>query len=151
MTPVPRTVLVLGLAALLPFVWGVVTMWSDALALATARHIGPRFVGPYLQLAFGTVALAFLSGILWGFASRAAEGVAATGYLLAVVPAVWAFALVGGGPVSAALYLAAGFVGLTAIDWLFWQQGLAPAWWMRARLGFTAVVVLSLLPMILGL
>lgn len=146
----PRTALILGTAALLPFVWGVVTMWSQPLALATARHLGPRFIGPYVQLSYGTVALAFLSGILWGFASRARAGVAATGYLLSVLPAAWAFLFVSGGPVSAATALGAGFIGVTALDWLFWQQGLVPRWWMRVRLGFTVVVLLSLAPVVLG-
>jgi len=38
----------------------------------------------------------------------------------------------------------AGFVGILGIDWLFWKQGLAPAWWMHLRVLLSAIVVLSL-------
>lgn len=145
----PRTVLVLGLIALAPFVWGLATMLSNDLAFATMRLVGARFLGPYIQLAWGSAVLAFLSGILWGYASKAAPGVAATGYLLAVIPAGWGFLFVGGGAVSAAIYLATGLIGILGIDWLFWQQGLAPRWWMRARSVFTAVAVLCILPIAL--
>ena len=55
----------------------------------------------------------------------------------------------GGGPVSAAIYLMAGFVLLLGLDFMFWQQGLAPRWWMRLRIGLTAVVLACLLPTIL--
>ncbi|GHE01774.1 membrane protein [Defluviimonas sp. 20V17] len=142
----PRTVLILGLIALVPFVWGLATMLSDDLAVLSARNFGPRFQGPYLQLAWGSAVLAFLSGVLWGFASKAPAGVAATGYLMAVIPAGWEFLFVGGGPVAASVYLVAGMVGILGIDWLFWQQGLAPHWWMQARAIFTAVAVVCLLP-----
>jgi hypothetical protein len=82
--------------------------------------------------------------VLWGFATKAEGQVAATAYALSVLPALWAFFFVGGGPVSAAIYLIFGFVGLLGLDWLFWRQGLAPAWWMRLRVGLTAVVVFCL-------
>lgn len=139
----------LGLAGLVPFVWGAATMFSDALAVRGAAALGPRFVGPYVQLAYGTVILSFMSGVLWGFATRAKGLVAATGYVLSVIPALWAFVLVGGGPVSAATYLIAGFVGILGVDWMFAMQGLAPRWWMRLRLLLTAIVVLCLLPIVL--
>lgn len=145
----PRSVLVLGLLALLPFGWGSLTMISDDLATLATRYAGPRFVGPYLQIAWGSAVLAFLSGILWGFAASAQPGVAATGYLLAVIPAGWGFLFVGGGPVYAAVNLIAGLLGILGIDWLFWQQGLAPRWWMRARAIYTALAVASLLPIAL--
>src|SRR6056297_1913970 len=54
----------------------------------------------------------------------------------------------GGGPVSAAVYLVAGFVGLLGLDWMFRRQGLAPHWWMRLRLLLTAVVVVCLLTVV---
>ena len=138
---IPRTALILGLAGLIPFLWGALTLISDGLAAFGAGWFGPRFVGPYVQLSYGTIILAFMSGVLWGFATRASGAVAATGYALSVVPALWAFLFVGGGPDSAAIYLIAGFVGLLGLDWIFWRQGLAPEWWMPLRAGLTVVVV----------
>ncbi len=144
MTPVPRSALLLGLAGLIPFLWGAATLVVPGLAEWGVHALGPRFVGPYVGLAYGTVILSFMSGVLWGFATRAEGQVAATGYALSVIPALWAFLFVGGGPVSAAIYLATGFIGLLGLDWLFWKQGLAPEWWMRLRVLLTAVVVATL-------
>lgn len=146
---IPVAPLALGLAGLLPFLWGALTMVSEPLAAFASALLGPRFAGPYVQLSYGSVILSFMGGALWGFATRAEGTVAATGYALSVVPALWAFFFVGGGPVSAAVYLLTGFLGILGIDWLFWRQGLAPEWWMRLRLLLTAGVALSLLPIIL--
>jgi hypothetical protein len=144
MKEIPRSALVLGIAGLIPFVWGAATLVSDALADAGLKALGPRFIGPYVQLQYGTIILAFMSGVLWGFATRAEGRVAATGYALSVLPALWAFFFVGGGPTSAAINLGAGFVALLALDWMFWNQGLAPRWWMGLRIGLTSVVVACL-------
>ena len=141
---IPRAALILGLAGLIPFVWGALTVLSDELAMFGAGWLGPRFIGPYVQLSYGTIILAFMSGVLWGFATRAEGAVAASGYALSVIPALWAFFFVGGGPVSAAIYLIAGFIGLLALDWLFWRQGLAPEWWLQLRVGLTVIVVACL-------
>lgn len=146
MQPIPKAPLLLGTAGLLPFLWGLATMMLPALGDWAAHAIGPRFVGPYLQLGYGTVILAFMSGVLWGFAARVDGAEAALGYALATLPALWAFFLVGGGPVSAAIYLMAGFVGILGLDWTFARRGLAPPWWMRLRFLLTAVVVLTLVP-----
>jgi hypothetical protein len=144
MRDIPRSALLLGLAGLLPFLWGAATVLVPGLAEWGIRSIGPRFAGPYVLLSYGTVILAFMSGVLWGFATRADGHVAATAYALSVLPALWAFFFVGGGPVSAAVYLIFGFVGLLGLDWMFWRQGLAPPWWMRLRVGLTAAVIVSL-------
>ena len=144
MQMIPRSALILGLAGVIPFVWGALTLLFDPLAAFSVGWFGPRFVGPYLQLSYGIVILSFMSGVLWGFATKAEAPVAASGYALSVLPALWAFFFVGGGPVSAAIYLIFGFVGLLGLDWMFWRQGLAPAWWMRLRVGLTAVVVFCL-------
>ena len=148
--PIPRAPLVLGLAGLLPFAWGVATLWSPDLALRTVGLIGPRFIGPYVGLFYGAIILSFMSGVLWGFATKAEGRVAATGYALSVLPALWAFFTTGGGSEAAAVALIAGFVGLQGLDWLFWRHGLAPAWWMSLRLILTAGVVLCLLPVALS-
>ena len=60
------------------------------------------------------------------------------------------FFLPGDGLAGDALALLAGFVGLLALDWAFAWAGLAPAWWMRLRIGLTAVVAACLLPVVLG-
>ncbi len=150
MMRVPRAALYLGLAGLIPFVWGALSEISPGLNDWGIDRLGPRFVGPYVSLSYGTVILAFMSGVLWGFATKANGQVAASGYGLSVIPALWAFLLVGGGPVSAAIYLAAGFVGLLGLDWLFWRQGLAPAWWMRLRVLLTCIVLVCLAVPIFG-
>jgi hypothetical protein len=144
MTPIPRAPLYLGLAGLIPFLWGALTLVSDGVATFGLETFGPRFTGPFVLLSYGTVILAFMSGVLWGFATKADGQVAATGYALSVLPALWAFFFVGGGPVSAAIYLIVGFVGLLGLDWLFWKQELAPAWWMSLRVMLTVVVVACL-------
>ena len=148
MTAIPRAPLLLGLAGLVPFAWGALTLQSDELATRGAALLGPRFIGPYVQLAYGTVILAFMSGVLWGFATRTAGAEAAAGYALSVLPALWAFFFVGGGPVSAATYLIGGFLLLLALDWMFWRQGLAPRWWMALRLLLTAGVLVCLAPIV---
>lgn len=149
MSRIPASALLLGLAGLLPFLWGSVTLYSEPLADWGIRAFGPRFTGPYVLLSYGTIILAFMSGVLWGFATKAEGAVAASGYALSVIPALWAFFFVGGGPTSAAIYLIAGFVGLLGLDWMFWRQGLAPPWWMALRIGLTSVVVLCLLTVVL--
>lgn len=144
--PIPRAPLWLGLAGLLPFAWSLATLWSPALALWTAGWIGPRFIGPYVGLFYGAVILSFMSGVLWGFAARADAAAAAPLYAMSVLPALWAFFTTGGGDVSAARALIAGFLVLLVLDWTFWRHGLAPPWWMALRLILTAGVVLCLLP-----
>ena len=147
--PIPPPALWLGLAGLLPFVWGVATLWSPALYLWTTGAVGQRFVGPYVGLFYGAVILSFMSGVLWGFATRAEGRMEGFGYALSVLPALWAFFTTGGGPEMAALALSAGFVALLALDWTFWRHALAPVWWMKLRLILTAGVVACLLPLVL--
>jgi hypothetical protein len=142
--PVPRAALVLGLAGLIPFVWGGASQLSPGLNGLGLATLGPRFVGPYVTLAYGTVILSFMSGVLWGFATRSAGRMAPLTYALSVVPALWAFFMGGGGPEAAAFSLMAGFAGLFVLDWLFWDQGLAPDWWMRLRGMLTAAVLACL-------
>ncbi|MGY9047257.1 membrane protein [Puniceibacterium antarcticum] len=144
MNAVPRSALILGLAGVIPFLWGALTLISPGLADFGQDAFGPRFIGPYVQLSYGIVILAFMSGVLWGFATKATGPRAATGYGLSVIPALWAFFMVGGGPVSAGMNLIFGFIGLLLLDWQFWRWGLAPQWWMQLRVLLTSLVVISL-------
>jgi hypothetical protein len=144
MTQIPRPALFLGLAGLVPFVWGAITTTLPDLGMWSARTTGPRFTGPYVGLFYGAIILAFMSGVLWGFATRASGAVATTGYALSVIPALWAFFMTGGGPTSAGISLIAGFLALLGLDWLFWKHDLAPPWWMSLRTFLTVVVVACL-------
>jgi len=146
---IPTAALALGLAGLIPFAWGALTVLRPELGQQAAPLIGARFVGPYVQLFYGAVILSFMSGVLWGFATKARGATAASGYALSVIPALWVFFMTGGGPVTAAMNLGAGFIGLLALDWHFWRLGLAPRWWMRLRLLLTCVVLLTLLPVVI--
>lgn len=145
MSRIPRSALCLGLAGVLPFVWGVLTLLSPGLHDWGLGALGPRFVGPYVQLFYGAVILSFMSGVLWGFATKAEGSRATTGYVLSVLPALWAFFTTGGGETAAALNLTFGFLALLLLDAAFWRWGLAPPWWMQLRILLTALVVACLL------
>lgn len=144
MHPIPRAPLLLGLAGLIPFVWGAATVLLPELADWGAATLGPRFIGPYVQLFYGAIILSFMSGVLWGFATKTTDGRAATGYALSVIPALWAFFMTGAGPTSASLNLMIGFGALLLLDFAFWRWGLAPHWWMSLRLLLTAIVLICL-------
>lgn len=144
MTRIPTAPLILGLAGLIPFIWGALTYLSDPLAQWGLDHLGSRFIGPYVQLFYGSVILSFMSGVLWGFATKAGGAQAAMGYTLSVIPALWAFFMTGGGPVTAGLNLIFGFAGLLILDFAFFSWGLTPAWWMNLRVLLTTIVLACL-------
>ncbi|WP_419737753.1 DUF3429 domain-containing protein [Ruegeria sp.] len=144
MNGVPKSALYLGLAGLIPFIWGALTYLNSDLHDLGTRELGSRFVGPYIQLFYGSVILSFMSGVLWGFATKTLGSRATVGYTLSVLPALWAFFMTGGGPISAGTNLMIGFAGLLVLDALFWYWGLAPRWWMRLRILLTAIVLLCL-------
>ncbi|SFS20397.1 DUF3429 domain-containing protein [Yoonia litorea] len=148
MNSIPRSALILGLAGLIPFLWGAATILFPQLQSWGLATFGGRFVGPYVQLFYGAVILSFMSGVLWGFATKATGRAATAGYILSVIPALWAFFMTGGGPTTAAVNLIVGFLGLLMLDWHFWRLGLAPQWWMHLRVLLTGIVVISYLPLV---
>lgn len=141
---IPSPALWLGLAGLLPFFWGALSAQSDPLFNFGQSVFGPRFVGQYVQLAYGTVILSFMSGVLWGFSTKATETTATICYGLSVLPALWAFFFIGGGADRAALFLILGFLGLLALDWQFWRWKLTPPWWIKLRILLTVPVITAL-------
>lgn len=146
MMQIPRAPLLLGLAGLIPFIWGAMTILFPDLAIWGQMTLGGRFIGPYIQLFYGAIILAFMSGVLWGFAAKTNRAI---GYILSVIPALWAFLMTGGGPVAAAMNLIVGFLGLLMLDWQFWRWGLTPPWWMQLRILLTAIVAVTLLPIVI--
>jgi Protein of unknown function (DUF3429) len=143
-TRIPRPALLLGLAGLIPFLWSAVTALSPALNAQAAQWLSPMFLGSYVGLTYGTVILSFMSGVLWGFATKAAGREAAVAYTLSVIPALWAFIMVSDASETSRIFLAAGFVGLLLLDGTFQSWGLAPRWWLRLRVILTAVTLACL-------
>ena len=141
---IPAAPLALGLAGLIPFVWGTLSLFVPALQEFGSAAFGARFVGPYVQVFYGAIILAFMSGVLWGFATKSSGREAVVGYGLSVLPALWAFFATGGGHSSAALGLIIGYIGLLGIETWFVQRKLALGWWMRLRLILSAVVITCL-------
>jgi hypothetical protein len=141
---IPRAALLLGLAGLIPFLWSAATHLSPALLGWAGQWLSPMFLGAYVGLTYGTVILSFMSGVLWGFATRAEGREAAAAYTLSVIPALWVFFMVTDASANSTIYLAAGFVGLLMLDAVFSFWGLAPRWWLRLRVMLTVVVVACL-------
>ena len=146
---IPRSALLLGIAGLIPFVWSAVTDLSPALSARAAEVLSPMFLAGYVGMTYGTVILSFMSGVLWGFATKTEGRQAAVAYTLSVIPALWAFFMVSDASETSRIFLAAGFVGLLLLDAMFQAWGLAPRWWLRLRVMLT-VVVLGCLAVPLG-
>jgi hypothetical protein len=145
MNKVPPAALWLGLAGVLPFVWGTATVWSPDLADLGLRWFGPRYIGPYVELFYGGLILCFMSGVLWGFAAQRTGPAATAGYALSVLPALWTFLFTGDGPERSGINLAIGFVAILGLDCHFWRAGLTPPWWLTLRVPLTIIVVVCLL------
>lgn len=141
MTRIPRAPLLLGLAGVLPFAWGALTILLPALGDWSFEALGARLTGRTLLVLYGTVILSFMSGVVWGFAARAEGRRAAVLYTLSTLPALWA--LLAG---FSAVLLALGFLALPVLDRHAQRAGLAPPWWLRLRLLLTVPVVACLLP-----
>jgi hypothetical protein len=143
-TRIPRPALILGLAGLVPFLWSAATHLSPGLSAFAGQWLPPMFLGSYVGLTYGTLILAFMSGVLWGFATKADGQAATVAYILSVIPALWAFLMVTDASPTSTIYLAAGFVGLLILDAAFAAWGLAPPWWLRLRVMLTLVVLACL-------
>lgn len=141
---IPRPALLLGLAGLIPFLWSAATHLSPALSTWAGQFLSPMFLGAYVGLTYGTVILSFMSGVLWGFATKAEGRDAAIAYTLSVIPALWVFFMVPDASDISSIFLAAGFVGLLLLDAMFSAWGLAPRWWLRLRVMLTVVVLACL-------
>ena len=143
-TQIPTAPLWLGLAGVLPFLWGAISAWNTDISRPIADWLGPGFLGRDLQLTYGAVILSFMSGVLWGFACKAPKPKAPLFFSLSILPALWAaFLLVSTAPMQLVL-LISGFVVLFCLDVMFFNYGLTPDWWLKLR-GLLTVLVLACL------
>jgi hypothetical protein len=133
----PRLAIALTAAGVLPF--GAAAL----MALGLWPWSGS---GVALAQAYGGVILAFMSGVLWGFA---AKGRAAWAYVLSVLPALHMFFTVPHHPWrvpgDGLAHLIAGFVAVLVLDAVYVAQGLAPRWWLWLRIPVTLAVVACLI------
>ena len=137
---IPPEALLLGLAGVIPFAWGALTILAPTLGDWSLQALGSRLTGRTLLVLYGTIILSFMAGAAWGLALGAEGRARAVLLALATLPALWA--LVAG---FATVALALGFVALLALDRHLTRTGLAPPWWLRLRLLLTALVVPCLL------
>lgn len=138
---IPTGALILGLSGVIPFAWGAVTLISEEAFNFGIENFGARFVGPLIQLSYGVIILCFMSGVLWGFATKMDEKNGSLGYILSIVPALWAFLSMGRGPVSDTISLIVGFLAVLLIDKHFYLLKLTPLWWMNLRIPLTFLVI----------
>jgi len=138
---IPTGALILGLSGVLPFAWGAVTLLSEEAFNFGIENFGARFVGPLIQLSYGVIILCFMSGVLWGFATKMDEKNGSLGYILSVLPALWAFLSMGRGPISDSISLIVGFLAVLLIDRHFYLLKLTPLWWMNLRIPLTFLVI----------
>jgi hypothetical protein len=138
---IPTGALILGLSGVIPFAWGAVTLISEEAFNFGIENFGARFVGPLIQLSYGVIILCFMSGVLWGFATKMDEKNGSLGYILSIVPALWAFLSMGRGPISDTISLIVGFLAVLLIDRHFYLLKLTPLWWMNLRIPLTFLVI----------
>jgi len=141
---IPAAALLLTIGGLAPFLFGAIMtleLFSDRIGQDLRLNIGD---GRLMMVRYGTIILCFMSGVLWGFATKAQGMQAAMGYALSVIPALWVFLFPGASADEALINLMMGFAGVLLLDFAFARWALAPPWWVTLRVPVTVVVLICL-------
>ena len=144
MKKIPNSALILGLAGLIPFFWGTVTSLDFVSESLKLTGLSEEYIGPRVNLIYGTIILAFMSGVLWGFAANIPDKRRPVGLTLSVLPALWAFFTFSGTLINPFISLIIGFLGVFAIDVRFYYWQLTPEWWLSLRSILTLFVIIFL-------
>ncbi|WP_224816948.1 DUF3429 domain-containing protein [Hasllibacter sp. MH4015] len=144
MARIPTSALILGLAGLIPFLWGAATSVGIAVQYLPLPDIILVYSGAPMLLAYGTVILSFMSGVIWGFAAKDGGPWMPIGLTLSVLPALLIFFAFNLPALTQFIALILGFSGLLLIDWTCQRKGLAPDWWMSLRGMLTSIVLFCL-------
>ena len=144
MKKIPNSALILGLSGLIPFFWGAVSSLGFVLEKFKLTGISEKYTGSSVNLIYGTIILAFMSGVLWGFAANVGDKRRPVGFLLSVLPALWAFFTFNGILINPLVSLIIGFLGVFAIDIRFYFWQLTPEWWLSLRSILTLFVIICL-------
>ncbi|MDZ7905095.1 MAG: DUF3429 domain-containing protein [Cypionkella sp.] len=140
---IPRPALYLGLAGLIPFIAAAGVVALRPTLPVNGFDLPLLAFGHMVLLAYGRMILAFMSGVLWGFAAHARRA-GFWAYAASVIPALWVFFTSFLPDSDEDITLAIGFAALLALDWAYSRAGLAPSWWMPLRLLLTGVVLACL-------
>ena len=127
MSQIPRPALILGLAGLIPFLYGALSVLVPATG-AIGRLWGSNYEGFQILQVYGIgPILCFMAGVIWGFAART-EGRAATFLLRALGhPAIFVFLTAFSAPRPSPDHAdQQAFRRAAAIDVSAARQGLAP-------------------------
>ena len=146
MTRIPYPAILLGCAGLVPFVYGVMMIFSEAGTWPTFGFFpsSPEG-GVHVLERFGAAILGCMGACLWGFASHPGRKPTLALLAAASVPAFLAFIAIRENPALSCVWLAFGFVALQAIDVVFKAAEVAPDYWLSLRLPLTAAVMTCLL------
>ena len=144
MTKIPTSALILGLAGLIPFFWGTATSLGFGLENPKLNWLNEEYKGASINLTYGTVILAFMSGVLWGFATNVSDKRRPIGLILSVLPALWAFFTFNGILSNPFISLIIGFLGVFIIDVRFYYWHMTPDWWLSLRSILTLFVIICL-------
>ena len=144
MKKIPNSAFILGLSGLIPFFWGTVTSLDFVLENLKLTGLSEEYIGSKINLIYGTIILAFMSGVLWGFAANARGKRQPIGFILSVLPALWAFFTFNGILLNPFMSLIIGFCGVFAIDIRFYYWKLTPEWWLSLRSILTLFVIFFL-------
>ena len=144
MKKIPNSALILGLSGLIPFFWGTVTSLDFVLESLKLTGLSEEYIGPRINLIYGTIILAFMSGVLWGFAANIGDKRRPVGLTLSVLPALWAFFTFSGTLINPFISLIIGFLGVFAVDVRFYYWQLTPEWWLSLRIILTLFVIIFL-------
>ena len=144
MTKIPTSALILGLAGLIPFFWGTATSPGFGLESPKLNWLNEEYKGASINLTYGTVILAFMSGVLWGFATNVSDNRRPFGLILSVLPALWAFFTFNGILSNPFISLIIGFLGVFLIDVRFYYWHMTPEWWLYLRSILTLLVIICL-------
>lgn len=125
MTRIPISALLLGLAGLVPFLWGASTA-AGLLLDFMPLSLPPALTGTAVLTAYGTIILSFMAGVIWGFAAKAQTAWMPVGLTLSTPPTLWIFFFSGQPDSTRIIALLGGFAGLLAIDLACAHKGLAP-------------------------
>ena len=144
MKKIPNSAFILGLSGLIPFFWGAVTSFGFVLEYFKLTGLSDEYTGSNINLIYGTIILAFMSGVLWGFAANVDDKRRTVGLILSIVPALWAFFAFNGLLINPLAGLIIGFLGVFAIDVRFYYWQLTPEWWLSLRCILTLLVIICL-------